>query len=493
MHRHLQRHVQRHGLPHLVDDELLDRSRLRGWRFEQEFVVDLQHDICLRGCRPEAPVHAEHRQFDEVGGRALHDRVDRGPLGEREGKDARGTPPAGTVTDARDRPPSSEHRRHAAIAAAPIEHVVHEGLGAGERPEVGGDERGSLALRDTERLGQSKTALTVEDAEVHRLGRSPHRGGDRGRVDPKHRRRGARVDVFAGREGPPHRLVAGEMGQDAKLDLRIVCRDEPPAGLAGQEGGADLLPFGRAGGDVLQVGVAGAQPAGGRHRLVERRVNPACCRLHERRQTIDVGALQLGVLAVLQQQGGQRVHRREFFEHFGVGAGAGLRPLHHRQPQFVEEHGTHLKRRGDREGMPCEGVNLRLERSEPVGILDREGGQPRLVDPHAPVFHGGEHHRQRHFQLGEEPVEARLRQRRRETGRQFPPDPTGRDGLRGGGGPVDGSGLAVAVARRPDADIDAVADAHLREAEIPFPRVDQVGGEHRVERTARQFDAHSPQ
>ena len=177
------------------------------------------------------------------------------------------------------------------------------------------------------------------------------------------------MDVLAGSEGPSHRLVTREVRQDAELDLRIVCRDEPPAGLAGQKRAANLLPLGRAGGDVLQVGVARTQPPGGCDGLVERRVNPAGGRLHERRQAVDIGALQLGILAVLEQLGGQRVHRREFLEHLGIRARAGLRPLQHRQPQLVEEHGTHLERRGDREGMPCQGVNLRLERGEPAGIF----------------------------------------------------------------------------------------------------------------------------
>ena len=185
------------------------------------------------------------------------------------------------------------------------------------------------------------------------------------------------------------------------------------------------------------------------------------------------------------------MHRREFLEHLGVSARAGLCPLHHRQPQLVEEHGAHLERRGDREGMPCQGVNLRLERDEPVGILRGKGSQRRQIDPHAPVFHGGEHHGQWHLQLGEELGEARLCERRRQADRQFPPNAAGSHGLCRVGRLVEDR--AVTTVRHHDADIDAVAEAHLREAQVPFARIDQIGSEHRVECTASQFDPHGPQ
>ena len=50
----------------------------------------------------------------------------------------------------------------------------------------------------------------------------------------------------------------------------------------------------------------------------------------EHGQRVDVGALELRVLAMLEEQAGKRMEQREFLQYLGVGARAGLRPLDHR-------------------------------------------------------------------------------------------------------------------------------------------------------------------
>ena len=55
--------------------------------------------------------------------------------------------------------------------------------------------------------------------------------------------------------------IARKMGQHPQLDLRIVGRQQHPARLAGHEGRADFAALSRPHRDVLQVRVAGTQPA----------------------------------------------------------------------------------------------------------------------------------------------------------------------------------------------------------------------------------------
>ena len=86
--------------------------------------------------------------------------------------------------------------------------------------------------------------------------------------------RGARVDVLAGAKGFDEHGVLGEMRQDAQLDLRVVGGEQRPAGL-GDERGANLAAELGAHGDVLQVGVGGAEAAGGGAGLAEARVQAA--------------------------------------------------------------------------------------------------------------------------------------------------------------------------------------------------------------------------
>ena len=63
------------------------------------------------------------------------------------------------------------------------------------------------------------------------------------------------MDVGARGEGGAQPLDPGHMGDEPKLDLGIVGRDQLEA-LSGHEGVADLAAFLGADGDVLKVGVA---------------------------------------------------------------------------------------------------------------------------------------------------------------------------------------------------------------------------------------------
>ena len=92
------------------------------------------------------------------------------------------------------------------------------------------------------------------------------------------------------------------MGEDPQLDLRVVGSQEQVAGLVGHERLADLPALVTAHRDILKIGIARAKPPGRRHALVERRVDPAIVGVHEFRQCIEVGPLQLRELPVLEQE-----------------------------------------------------------------------------------------------------------------------------------------------------------------------------------------------
>ena len=71
--------------------------------------------------------------------------------------------------------------------------------------------------------------------------------------------------------------------------------------------------------NVLQVRIGAAQPAGGGDRLVEAGVHAAGDRMHELRQRVDVGALQLVQPAPVENQPRQLVDQRQLLEHFDRG------------------------------------------------------------------------------------------------------------------------------------------------------------------------------
>ena len=74
-----------------------------------------------------------------------------------------------------------------------------------------------------------------------------------------------------------------------------------------------------------RFGSDGAEPPGGGAGLVEAGVDAAGLAVHPQRQRVDVGALELLQLAVLEDEPRQLVaHGGELLEHVGVGGGAGL-------------------------------------------------------------------------------------------------------------------------------------------------------------------------
>ena len=197
-------------------------------------------------------------------------------------------------------------------------------------------------------------------------------------------------------EGLSERVDAGDVGEDAQLDLRIVGGEQHVAGR-GDEGAADAPAFLGADRDVLQVGVVGGEPSrvGGGHG--EGRVHAPGRRVDVLDQRVRVGALELGELAPVEHAGRQVVAlRRKLLQNVGAGAvGAGLALAPGLQAHLVEQHLAELLGRADGEGMAREGVNLAFQRLSAAGEVRRERDELTLVDQDAGGFHPGQHGDQR--------------------------------------------------------------------------------------------------
>ena len=84
----------------------------------------------------------------------------------------------------------------------------------------------------------------------------------------------ARVDVLPTLERLAQDRLAGDVGEDAQLDLAVVGREQPVT-LLGDERRADLAAQLGPDRDRLQVRVRRREPPGRRDGLVEGRVEPA--------------------------------------------------------------------------------------------------------------------------------------------------------------------------------------------------------------------------
>ena len=118
-------------------------------------------------------------------------------------------------------------------------------------------------------------------------------------------RRGRAVDVLLLLEGLDQGLVAREVRQDAQLDLRVVRDDElrRPGGAMNarrisRPAAVRIGMFCRFGSDEESRPVAAT--------VWRKEVCTRPCCVGERRQRVDVGALELGDLAVLEDEPGQR-------------------------------------------------------------------------------------------------------------------------------------------------------------------------------------------
>ena len=158
------------------------------------------------------------------------------------------------------RPAAAEQRGHVAVALRLLDRPRDEVLHVREPREVGVDVGLRLLARDLEVLREPERRDAVDDPEVDHLRDRALAGRQRRRIDAEHLGRGRAVDVLAARERLAQLRLAGDVREDAQLDLRVVGREQLRA-LLGDERRADLAPEVGADRDRLQVRARRREPA----------------------------------------------------------------------------------------------------------------------------------------------------------------------------------------------------------------------------------------
>ena len=210
-------------------------------------------------------------------------------------------------------------------------------------------------------MRQSEGALAIEDAKVDSLCLASHAAVNRIGVDLKHLGSSGRVDVMALDKGVHQSRILAQCGRDAQFDLAVVGGEEHVVVVPGDEGLADGPALFRADGDVLQVGIFGAQSSCCGHRLLVGGVHPTGLCVDQLRQGVYVGGLELLEFAVAQDGRHNGVLAFDFFEDLlsgGVLAGlcffdAGL------DFEGFEQDGTQLLGAVDVEFLPGVVVDFR--------------------------------------------------------------------------------------------------------------------------------------
>ena len=148
------------------------------------------------------------------------------------------------------------------------------------------------------------------------------------------------MDVFVARKRLAQSLVARVVGQHPQFDLRVVGRQQRPSPAApGTKAERISRPSSVRTGMFCRFGsLELSRPVAVTTWLNEAWTRPVSGWTISR-QGVDVGALELGVLPVLDDLGRQRVLRGQLLQHVDVGARAGLRVfLTHRQLLLDEQH-----------------------------------------------------------------------------------------------------------------------------------------------------------
>src|SRR5581483_11393469 len=211
-----ERHAQGHGALHLLADDprVLLCELLRG--LQHQFVVYLEQHLQGKSLRIYPALNAHHCGFDEVGGAALHDRVDRQPLSQR-------LHVAIERMNLRDGAASARQRADVALLARLPNALFQKRLNAGEAALVFRDQFGRGGnVYPLDPAGQAVGRNAVDDPEVDGLGAGALLPRHLLQRDMEDLRRNGRVNVLVGGERLDERRVFREVSEQAQFDLRIV-------------------------------------------------------------------------------------------------------------------------------------------------------------------------------------------------------------------------------------------------------------------------------
>ena len=214
------------------------------------------------------------------------------------------------------------------------------------------------------------------------------------------------MDILPGAEALNHLLIPRHVGQEAELNLGVIRIHQNPS-RPGNEHLPNLRPQLGAHRDVLEVGFRGGQPSGGGDGVLKAGVNPPVPG-NDLGQPFHIGGVELGQLAVLQNQVDNGVMGAEFLQHLGAGGVPCLGLFHRGQAQLLKENPAQLLGGVQIKFLPRLGPNLLLEGGNAGGEPRPKLGQGLLVHQHPRLLHLRQHRTQ-----GELNVLIHLRQSKR--------------------------------------------------------------------------------
>ena len=341
--------------------------------------MHLQHKFRLKAVSDQAALNLVHGELDDIGRTALHGMVHRRALAE-----------AALHFVARlqlgNMALAAEHRGREPTFLRLFNRLVEVGAHARIGLEITVNHILSLFETDSQALGQAERLLAIDDTEVHGLRATAQLRGDLFHGNAEHACGGVGMEVGARAERIYQVLVTRQMREQAKLDLRVVGRNEHIALAQRHEASTHTAAEIGAHGNVLQVRVARRQTARGSDRLVEARVHQAVDATHAR-QGVKVSGLHFRELAIAQHLGRDGMHVHELAERFRIGGIAARVLLARRQLEHFKQNMAELLGRIDVEFLTRKLMNLGAQPLELGRGFLRHTGELVDIDARAHAFH----------------------------------------------------------------------------------------------------------
>ena len=198
------------------------------------------------------------------------------------------------------------------------------------------------------------------------------------------------------------------MREHAQLDLRIVRVDQHMVVIRRNKHAAQLAPELGAHRDVLQIRVGRGQAASRGHSLLKVGVDAPVLRTDDLQKPLDIGAFELGQLAVFQNRRDDRMHARELCQHVHVGRVPGLGLFLRRQAELFKQHLAQLAGGVDVEFAARVLVDLADQHLDTRVQLVAKGAQLVRRDRAARDLHLRKDTQERQLDFIKEPAHAKL-------------------------------------------------------------------------------------
>ena len=209
--------------------------------------MDLHDQSRLSAFLIDDVLDRNHREFDEIGGCALHRRVDRRALG---------TGPTGPIgrLDFRQPEPSAKDGLDKSIALGSRTGRLHVSRDTRITVKVAIDPGLGCIAPDSKILGQTECGHAINQSEIDHFGITTLLRSNTLRGGPEYFCGRCTVHVLTFVEGAQQGFIFAEMRHDPQFDLRIIGRDNRPSGR-GNKRFTNASALGRADRNVLQIGV----------------------------------------------------------------------------------------------------------------------------------------------------------------------------------------------------------------------------------------------